>query len=106
MMAGNIHFDVSLGRLSIKGECTIYQAAEVKAAMVSAFANQQFQELDLSGVTELDSAGLQLIILAHRTAKSRGQTLAMKRPGNAVQTVLESVMLHDVLTGNNGELHS
>lgn len=49
-------------RLALSGELTIYHAAALKTALVTALAEvKQPVELDLSAVTELDTAGLQLV---------------------------------------------
>ena len=57
------------------GEMTIYRAAELKEMLLEPLQHSGATlEVDLSGVTELDTAGLQLLILAKRTAlKNEGQ---------------------------------
>lgn len=51
--------------LRLEGELTIFRAAELKPVLL---ADPAPQELDLSGVTELDCAGLQLLLLAKKEA--------------------------------------
>jgi anti-sigma B factor antagonist len=56
-------------------------------------------ELDLSGVTFLDSAGLTVLACAHRKAQSAGQVLRMRcGTGRAVLRPLEITGLADVFT--------
>ena len=76
------------GSLRIEGEMTIYQAAELKQALLAAFEQDLGQsgelEVDLSGVTEIDTAGVQLIIAAGKAAEARRKRLRLARPSAAV----------------------
>ena len=72
--------------LRIEGELTIYRAMELKPLL---FAQPPVTELDLSGVTEFDSAGLQLLMLAKKMALAQGRPLALVRPSPVVTQVLE-----------------
>jgi anti-anti-sigma regulatory factor len=60
--------------LLIEGELTIFRAAELKPVLL---ADPAPTEIDLSGVTELDSAGVQLLMLAKRTALAEGHALRL-----------------------------
>lgn len=55
--------------LRIEGEFTIYRAMELKPVL---FAQPPVTEIDLSGVTEFDSSGLQLLMLAKKRQWLRG----------------------------------
>lgn len=55
-------------RLAIAEDLTIYQALELKQRLTSALAESALLELDLSQVAEIDTSGLQLLILAKREA--------------------------------------
>lgn len=57
---------------AVEGELTIYQAAELREALLRALGEPGELELDLAGVTEMDAAGLQLVLLARREAGSAG----------------------------------
>lgn len=54
------------GRMVLKGELTIYTVAEVKAGIGDSLKDRDEIEIDLSGVTEIDTAGLQLMLIAKR----------------------------------------
>ena len=58
--------------LRIEGELTIFRAMELKPVML---ADPLPEEIDLSGVTELDTAGVQLLMLAKRTALAQQREL-------------------------------
>jgi len=61
--------------LRIEGEMTIYRAQEIKQLLLEPLQQPHATvEVNLSGVTDLDTAGLQLLLLAKRTAlKQEGQ---------------------------------
>jgi anti-anti-sigma factor len=85
---------VPLPRLAIEGELTIYVAAEMKprlAALLDEIAqsSQRLGEIDLSQVSEIDSAGLQLLLLAKREAATRGAALALCGHSQAVIDCLD-----------------
>jgi anti-sigma B factor antagonist len=53
-------------RVKLAGELTIYTAAEIKAALAEVMVESGEIEIDLSGITEIDTAGLQLMLIAKR----------------------------------------
>ena len=55
-------------RLTILEDLTIYNAMELKQQLLDALGQAEHLELDLSQVAEIDTAGLQLLILAKREA--------------------------------------
>jgi anti-sigma B factor antagonist len=61
-----IFSDDSICRVAIDGEVTIYSVAEVKAGLAALLPAPGTLEIDLSGVTEMDTAGLQLLLMAKR----------------------------------------
>lgn len=75
--------------LCIEGELSIYRAAELKAVLLEALDGGAPLEIDLAGVTELDSAGVQLLMLVKQEAGRRGQALALVRHSPAVLDVFE-----------------
>ena len=55
-------------RLTILDELTIYNAMDHKQKLLDALEKADHLEIDLSQVAEIDTAGLQLLILAKREA--------------------------------------
>ena len=53
-------------RVTLTGELTIYSVAEIKAVLANDMSGVKEIEVDLSGVTEMDTAGLQLMLIAKR----------------------------------------
>lgn len=80
--------------LALEGELTIYRAAELhRQLQVSLSAPQTHLDLDLSAVTDLDSAGVQLLMAAKRTAEATSGSLALSRHSQAVVGVFEMMNL-------------
>jgi anti-sigma B factor antagonist len=78
-------------RLGLAGELTIRTAAEEKAglhAFLDVVEEGSDVELDLSGVTELDTAGVQLLLMAGRDARAQGRQLRLVEPSPTVIEVL------------------
>lgn len=68
---------------------TIYTACEMKGKLLQKLAKCQAMELDLSQVTELDTAGFQLLALLKREAEQGKKPLELKNHSPAVLDVFE-----------------
>jgi anti-anti-sigma factor len=75
--------------LRIEGEFSIYRAAELKPVLLQAIEASTVLEIDLSGVAEFDTAGVQLLLLAKRVAAERGHELRLVRHSAVVVDVLQ-----------------
>lgn len=76
-------------RFTIEGEMTIYNALELKERLLAPLDQCPHMEIDLAGVSEIDSVGLQLLVLAKNEAKARGKNLSISGHSPAVLEVLE-----------------
>lgn len=74
------------GTFALEGEWTVIRAAELRPLLAGRIAAGA-KELDLSHITEIDSAGLQLLIAARRSAGRRGQELALRGAAPAVRAL-------------------
>lgn len=78
----------------LDGELTIYRAAELKTELLQALdTHNEGLELDLAEVSELDIAGLQVLMLLKLTAQARGVPLRLMRHSPAVLDVFERLNL-------------
>ena len=81
-------------RLTIEGEMSIYRAAELKERLIDALAEADaVLEVDLAGVTEIDTAGVQLLMLTKREADASGRRLRLLSHSRAVATAFELLNL-------------
>ncbi|MBS4020534.1 MAG: STAS domain-containing protein [Dechloromonas sp.] len=77
--------------LCIKGEFTIFTACEIKNRLLDLIAHNENQEIeiDLSDVTEIDTTGLQLMIMAKKQATCENKTLRFSRHSDPVLDLLD-----------------
>lgn len=75
--------------LRLEGEMTIFTAREIKERLLAPLPNCQQINVDLSQISEIDSAGLQLMILAKREAGAMGKDICFVAHSPAVVDVLE-----------------
>lgn len=71
------------------GEVNIYNAAAVAPKLLSTLTKHKAARLDASGVTEFDTAGLQMLLAARRLCDAEGRTLSLVQPSQVVQDVLQ-----------------
>lgn len=75
--------------LCVDGEMTIYTATEIKLRLMEALTRAERLEVDLSAVTEVDTAGVQLLILAKQEAVRLGKSLHYLNHSVPVVEILE-----------------
>jgi anti-sigma B factor antagonist len=73
----------------VAGEMTIYQAAELKAELLPCLELGAELEINLSGVSEMDTAGFQLLLLTKRVAAGVGKPLRLTEHSQATLEVLD-----------------
>ncbi|WP_404362970.1 lipid asymmetry maintenance protein MlaB [Marinobacter sp.] len=87
-MNGSLNFDRETGCMTVQGELTIYQAKEAAEVLRAAVGTGELACLDLSGVTELDTAGLQLLMVAARLKNNSGEPIGVTAASDVVQQAL------------------
>ena len=79
--------------LSLDGVLTIYSVAQAQRELPAKLAKRKVQALDLSGVEELDTAGVQFLLWLKREATSRGVELSIVNHSPSVVEVLDLLAL-------------
>jgi anti-sigma B factor antagonist len=85
--------------LELVGDLTIYVAAEQRVRLIAALEATDFLRLDLAQVTEIDSAGLQLLLMLSREAQLTGKELELTGHSRPVLDVLALAHLSADLRG-------
>lgn len=80
-------------QLAVQDEMTIYTVQEQKRQIYEHLRSAREMQIDLGGVTEIDSAGLQLLMFFKREALSRGIKFSLVQHSQAVVEVLELLNL-------------
>lgn len=75
--------------LSITDDLTIYHALELKGTLLDALAQTTDLELNLSQVGEMDTAGLQLLVMLKKEAQRTGKCVHIVAHSQAVSSVVE-----------------
>jgi anti-sigma B factor antagonist len=76
--------------LQIEGDMTINTAAALKKELMEYIAQTSECEIVLSDVSKMDSAGMQLLIMAKREATRRNTPLRLIGHSKAVRDVMET----------------
>jgi anti-sigma B factor antagonist len=72
-----------------EGELTIYNAAAIKDQLTPVFSAQQDVEINLSKVTDIDSAGIQLLLLTKRELLIAGRELRLTAHSRTIIELFE-----------------
>ena len=89
--------EVDPWELRLAGEMTIFAAAELKQPLLEALAGAPALKLDLSRVEELDTSGLQLLMLLAREARSAGKPLVLGELSQPAEEALTLAHAHRYL---------
>lgn len=84
-------------RVALEGELTVRRAAELKSNLLAPLEQDCSVEIDLSNVTSLDCAGVQLLLLARRTADAKDIDLHFAGHSPAAIETLELCGLSAIL---------
>ncbi|CAK0756776.1 STAS domain-containing protein [Gammaproteobacteria bacterium] len=94
-MSINTHWQGRRCTLQIEQEMNIYTAMALKAPLLEPLANSRELVLNLSGVSDLDTSGVQLLLLLHRESIRR--QVALRIAGMSV-AVRETLGLYGLLS--------
>ncbi|MGE8065868.1 STAS domain-containing protein [Pseudomonas sp. NPDC089569] len=79
--------------LSLVGELNIYSAAKLRQELLQALDPHQQLLIDLAGVEDFDSAGVQLLLVLEREAVRQNKVVNFVRHSAVVWEVLELLNL-------------
>ena len=74
--------------IAIDGELTVNRAHELKERCLAALAPEPNLAVNMSGITEMDGAGLQLLMALRREAEQRGGAIELLNPSPQARAVL------------------
>lgn len=81
--------------LTFNSALTIFQAAERRSELLHLLPQTMPQVYaELSGIDEIDTAGVQLLLLLKREAQQQGRQLNIAAMSPAVMTVFDLLQLH------------
>lgn len=77
------------------GEMTIYQAAELRESLLVQLSTATEVVLDLSAITEMDSAGLQLVLATQAEARANQKPFRVSGASEVVRSLMAVYGLTD-----------
>ena len=80
-------------RLTVHEDMTIYHALDLKQRLMGALEANANLELDLAQVSEIDTAGLQLLILTKREAARLNKAMTIVAHSPAVKQIIDFCQL-------------
>lgn len=83
-------------QIRIEGEFTIYTAAESKQQLTDALNAHTTFIVELDAVEEIDTSGVQLLLLLQREAKNLGKVLTFTDASPAIQEVINLLELSEL----------
>ena len=89
--------------LRLSGELTIYHATELWQALLALPAGSGDWTLDLSGVTDIDSAGIQILLATRRSLAARGAALRLAASGAATHAAFSLYGMADAFDAASTE---
>lgn len=87
-------------QIVINGELTIYTASEWRDRLINEMAGNDDIQLELAEVSEIDSAGLQLLLAMQRQAAGEGRQLQFGQCSSVVRALLDFAQLMQNLNVN------
>lgn len=78
--------NTSTHTVRIDGELTIFRAMELKAQLLG---NPPVEVIDLGGVTDFDTAGLQLLMMVKKSAQAQGREVQLVNHSPVVLEVMD-----------------
>jgi anti-sigma B factor antagonist len=89
-----------LCKMRIEGEMTIFNAADLKKDLLDTLNECSELEMDLSQVNEIDTTGLQLLVLTRRESAALNKSCRIIAYSPATMSVLELFNMKEYFTTN------
>ena len=92
------------GLIRVRGEMTIYDATLIKDGLFAALQGESDVCIDLSGVSEVDTTGLQVLLMVHRTCASRGVPFAVAHLSDVMRETLGLLRLGSLIPADQPQI--
>jgi anti-anti-sigma factor len=91
------------GKIRVFGELTIQHAEDLKPLLLASLPTDgSLARLDLAQVSEIDTAGIQLLMAASREAMNRGAALQVVAVSHVVREALELLRQDSLMNPPSG----
>lgn len=79
--------------MKIDGDLSVYEVESLRQELLAGLEASSACRLDLSAVTQCDTAAVQVLLAAQRSAAGAGKTVTVGAMGTAVRTVFDDLGL-------------
>jgi len=89
-------------RLKVEGSLSIYEVVALRKEFLACLESESAFEIDLSNVSNCDTAGLQILIAARKTADQRKRGFCINHAPQIVVKTLQDVGLqpNEIISGS------
>ena len=84
--------------LALSGRLDTSTAPQLQEALIPEFDNVKQVELDFSGLAYVSSAGLRVLLMGQKTAKSKGASMTLRNVSDEIMEVFEMTGFANILT--------
>lgn len=84
-------------RFTLSGRLDTATSPRLQEALISAFDEAAHVELDFAGLEYVSSAGLRVLLLGEKTAKSKDAAMALTNVSQEIREVFEMTGFSDIL---------
>ncbi len=81
-------------RLKLKGDCSIYEAFDLRVKLLELLQKAPVVTLDLSAVERVDGSFLQLLVAAQAEAEHTDTKLILQNPAEHVVALIDALRFH------------
>jgi anti-sigma B factor antagonist len=89
--------------VSVQGDVDLASSDELRRALDKALLISPQVEIDLTGLTFIDSSGLSALVEAHRKARDAGGVLVLRNPTPMLSRLLDITRLDTLLVTGTSE---
>ncbi|MDR2693974.1 MAG: STAS domain-containing protein [Chitinispirillales bacterium] len=82
---------------ALSGRLDATAAPEFQAVLIPAFDEASLVELDLAALTYVSSAGLRVLLLGEKTAKSKGAAMPIRNVSQEIKEIFDMTGFSDIL---------
>ena len=88
---------IGVDAVHVCGEMTIYAAAQLNKELPAAVRTSQSRHIDLSGVSELDTTGLQILLMIRRDSLAASEPVSLVNASTAVLDCMKLLRIEQEL---------
>ncbi len=96
-MSISAHRDGDVLNIRVSGEMTIHNARELKKGLAEHLFSAKDIEMDLTDVSEMDTAGLQLMVLAMKESMDSGMRLKIASLSGPAERIITLYDMNEFL---------